>query len=199
MSTSNAASQSEQMVAALFVAKDGAYFGLDGVDPWDEERDARLYDGPWPVVAHPPCKAWSLMSNCRPEIVKGEDGGCFEAARNAVRTYGGVLEQPAYSSAWEHFNLPRPLSAGCGWVSHLDDIGWSCAVDQAHYGHPANKMTWLYFVGLDPPQLQWGRALFTGRTVRNDGGGGRDQRSRTPPAFRDLLLDMARSAAKVAA
>jgi len=30
-------------VAALFVQKGGVYFNLDGVDPWDEERDARLY------------------------------------------------------------------------------------------------------------------------------------------------------------
>ena len=43
------------MVAALYVEKGGVYYGLPGVDPWDEERDARLYDGPWRVVAHPPC------------------------------------------------------------------------------------------------------------------------------------------------
>ena len=38
------------MITALYVQKDGAYYGIDGVDPWDEERDARLYDGPWSVV-----------------------------------------------------------------------------------------------------------------------------------------------------
>lgn len=43
-------------VAALYVQTNGVYFGLDDVDPWDEKRDARLYDGPWPVVAHPPCE-----------------------------------------------------------------------------------------------------------------------------------------------
>ena len=43
------------MIAALFVATDGCYFGLDGVDPWDIHRDARRYTGPHPVVAHPPC------------------------------------------------------------------------------------------------------------------------------------------------
>ena len=43
------------MVAALYVQRGGAYFGLPDVDPWDEERDARLYPGPHPVVAHPPC------------------------------------------------------------------------------------------------------------------------------------------------
>lgn len=41
------------MIAALFVQRDGCYWNLEGVDPWDEARDARLYDGPYPVVAHP--------------------------------------------------------------------------------------------------------------------------------------------------
>lgn len=47
-----------QMIAALFVERDGAYYGIGGVDPWDQERDARLYVGPHPVVAHPPCERW---------------------------------------------------------------------------------------------------------------------------------------------
>ena len=34
-------------IAALYVETDGCYFGLPGVDPWDEARDARLYAGPW--------------------------------------------------------------------------------------------------------------------------------------------------------
>jgi len=50
------------MIAALYVEKNGCYFGLDGVDPWDEERDARKYDGPYPVVAHPPCQLWGRMA-----------------------------------------------------------------------------------------------------------------------------------------
>ena len=45
------------MIAALYVETNGRYFNLDGVEPWDQERDARKYDGPWPVVAHPPCQS----------------------------------------------------------------------------------------------------------------------------------------------
>ncbi len=48
----------QPMVAALFVEKDGVYSGLPGVDPWDAERDARLYAGPHAVVCHPPCQRW---------------------------------------------------------------------------------------------------------------------------------------------
>ena len=41
------------MLAALFVETNGCYWDLPGVDPWDIIRDARLYPGPFPVVAHP--------------------------------------------------------------------------------------------------------------------------------------------------
>lgn len=184
-------------VAALYVDGSGVYANLPGVEVWDEARDARLYEGPWPVVAHPPCKAWSIMGQCRPEIERGDDGGTFWAALQAVEQYGGVLEHPALSLAWKVYGLPKP--PGIGWQKSWLKPGWSCVVDQAHYGHRANKWTWLYFVGDDPPELRWGHGPVRSVRVAQDGGGGRDQRSRTPPAFRDVLLQMARTAAKVPA
>lgn len=45
-------------IAALYVQTGGSYFNLEGVQPWDEESDARMYGGPFPVVAHPPCQRW---------------------------------------------------------------------------------------------------------------------------------------------
>lgn len=191
----NAAYPQELMVAALYVYRDGCYSDVLGVDLWDEERNAMLYDGPYPIVAHPPCKVWSLMSNCRPEIVKDEDGGMFEAALNAVRTYGGVLEHPAHTRAWKKYGMPKPPKRG--WAQALDDPGWVCEVDQRWYGHEANKPTWLYYVGgLAPPQLKWGRAPKGDKTVGRSWGQGRDRkRSGTPPAFRDLLIWLARLAA----
>lgn len=194
----------ESIVAALFVEKGGVYYGLEGVDPWDEERDARQYDGPWPVVAHPPCKSWSIMGQCRPETVAAGDGGTFRAALEAVERYGGVLEHPALTRAWKAFGIPRPPSSG--WTRSLwpDRIGWTTSIDQAAYGHPCHKETWLYFVGGvgpyapgEPPELDW-RRLNKGRAVADDGGGGRDQRSRTPLAFRDVLISMARSVTREA-
>lgn len=184
------------IVAALYVDPRGIYSGRDDVDVWDEVRDARYYRGPYPVVAHPPCKTWSMMSLCRPEIVRGMDGGCFQAALDAVRTYGGVLEHPAYSEAWRAFGLPY-ASRG-GWTEAIGDPGYATEIDQARYGHPCNKRAWLYYCGPNPPALRWGDAPFTGRKIHDDGGGGRDARSRTPPGLAEALLEMARGAVSVA-
>ncbi len=57
-------------VAVLFARADSHYKALQGVEVYDMERDARTYDGPWPVVAHPPCRAWGRLrqfANPRPD------------------------------------------------------------------------------------------------------------------------------------
>ena len=191
-------------VAALFVDPKGVYANLPGVEVWDEARDARLYAGPWPVVAHPPCARWSLMGMCR-GYRDGQDGGCFEAALAAVREFGGVLEHPRHTLAWKTFGLHRPPTAG--WAQSLHDDGWVCEVDQRHYGHRARKPTWLYYVGPAPPSLIWGtgpRGTFgtqhkrAGTIASSHHGDGTD-RSGTPVGFRDVLLAMARTAGRVAA
>lgn len=117
------------MIAALFVAKGGCYYGLPDVDPWDKERDARLYAGPWPVVAHPPCERWGRYWHGGPSVkirkTKGDDGGCFAAALAAVRRWGGVLEHPEASAAWRAFGLNTPAKWG-GWVVADFEGGWTC-------------------------------------------------------------------------
>lgn len=205
------------MIAALFVAKGGCYFGLPDVDPWDRDRDARLYAGPWPVVAHPPCERWGRYfggaPTTWPRLVKGNDGGCFAAALAAVRRWGGILEHPEASSAWEAHGLAAPPRAG-GWIAAdwIDGYrGWTCCVEQGAYGHAARKATWLYVHGVDdPPTLQWGAA--EGDFLRLDDGFhsaeerrravktgirqrlSKRQRAATPIPFRDLLIGIARSA-----
>lgn len=178
-------------VAALFVDGKGVYAGLPDVEVWCEERDARLYPGPHPVVAHPPCARWSLMGLCR-GYYDGEDEGCFESALRSVRTFGGVLEHPAHSLAWRTFGLPTPSRRG--WNGSLLDAGFACEIDQRRYGHEARKPTWLYCVGTDTPALRWGRGEPGERTVGRGWGGGRQHlRAATPVVFQDVLLSMARS------
>jgi hypothetical protein len=58
------------MVAALYVEHGGSYYGLPGVDPWDDARDARAYAGPHPVVAHPPCQRWGKFWAGQPLHIK---------------------------------------------------------------------------------------------------------------------------------
>lgn len=183
-------------VAALYVQPGGCYFGLPNVDAWDEARDARLYAGPWPVVAHPPCERWgklAYVAQAKHGLRVGDDKGCFAAALAAVRQWGGVLEHPEASTAWRTFGLTRPPSSG-GWVAAGDFLGWVCRVEQGHYGHRAPKGTWLYAVGGVLPSLRWGPSGATGR-VELMWGLGRE-RAATPPPFRDVLLALARSVKK---
>lgn len=202
-------------VAALYVMPRGVYVGVPGVDPWDEARDARRYAGPHPVVAHPPCARWSRLAGlveARWGHRRGEDGGCFAAALDAVRAWGGVLEHPADSKAWRAHGLVHPPRAG-GWIAAGDGAGWTCHVEQGHYGHPGRKPTWLYAAGCELPSLRWGRSTATAKIAtwyRRDDTGARTcvqrggdvlipkaQRSRTPVPFRDVLIAMARSASSV--
>lgn len=194
-------------IAALFVDPRGSYAGMPDVDMWDETRDARLYTGPHPVVAHPPCARWCRLAGlveARWGHKRGDDGGCFASALASVRRWGGVLEHPAYSDAWAAHDLNRPPTGG-GWVAADLLGGWTCYVEQSRYGHPAKKATWLYAHGVDLPRLRWGhvpdrdvRALVSWCGNHVSSGETRPRLSKkaasaTPPEFRDELIAMARS------
>lgn len=202
------------MIAALYVEPGGAYYGLPGVDPWDAARDARQYSGPWPVVAHPPCERWGRFWHGSPrkphQFKLGDDGGCFAAALEAVRMYGGVLEHPADSHAWAAFGLHRPLR-NRGWMPADNFGGWTCYVEQGHYGHAARKATWLYAYRTAIPRLCWWSLpqRLDPKMVERHGYeyarrkgmvsmiGGKHKkaiRNATPAGFRDLLLSIAATA-----
>lgn len=185
------------MIAALYVATGGAYFGLENVDPWDEARDARKYRGPWPVVAHPPCQLWTNFAALNYKRWGGEhnrpgnDGGCFDHALSCVNRFGGVLEHPAFSKAWPAYGLTRPPKAG-GWVP--SGRGWVCHVEQGHYGHRARKATWLYACKTDRPDLVWGPSETThqiGWFDRIKPTLSKAEASATPDEFRRVLVWMA--------
>jgi hypothetical protein len=203
-------------IAALYVHPAGPYVNREGVDPWTETRDARLYAGPWPVVAHPPCQRWGRYAEGGPSAPKtrqvGDDGGCFAAALLAVRTWGGVLEHPEASHAWRWFGLVPPPRHG-GWYPADLWGGWTCCVEQGHYGHRARKATWLYVHGVkaaDLPECIWGPC--EGKNRLDEGFHSAEERARavktgicqrlsarqrllTPLPFAELLLDIAGRAA----
>jgi hypothetical protein len=195
------------VIAAIYVQTGGVYFGLDGVDPWDEPRNAMLYDGPHPVVAHPPCARWCALAKFVEHVYGhkvGDDGGTFAHALECVRRFGGVLEHPAHSLAWSRYDLPTPCDHAwqrgtCG--------GWVTEIRQVAYGHAARKATWLYVFGAESlPRLDWhsrrpvtaqvgsytrARAGMPARRGKNRMP--KRAASATPEAFRDLLLSIARS------
>ena len=207
------------MIAALYIEPDGVYAGLPDVDAWDEARDAREYAGPWPVVAHPPCQRWGRFwhgSTRKPHQFKlGDDDGCFAAALRNVRRFGGVLEHPCDSHAWRHFRMARP-KRHVGWNEPDEYGGRSCYVEQGHYGHMSRKPTWLYAVGVKFPELDWSKgaqrlhpvalerhgyekARRIGMTAMVGGKDKTKIRNATPVAFRDVLIGMAKTAARKAA
>ena len=190
------------LVAALFVQADGCYSELQWVEAWPKERDARLYNGPLPVVAHPPCQRYGNLGIANYARWGGEhnrpmnDGGCFAAALAAVNCWGGVLEHPANSRAWPAYNLNAPERGK--WTQ--SGIGWVCEVWQSAYGHRATKRTWLYWRGEgQPEELDWSQPIGTHQV------GFQDQRGKdrnkptlspreanaTPIRFRDALLRLA--------
>lgn len=202
-------------IAALYVEPEGAYINVAGVDPWDEARDARKYAGPYPVVAHPPCQRWGRFWGGnpmqQPRLKLGDDAGCFSAALASVRKFGGVLEHPEASHAWAVHGLNKPPKSG-GWIVADFFGGWTCCVEQGHYGHLSRKATWLYANCVNLPDLIWGKsnaslrvagAGFHSKEERDEARAAGDiayqqlprkLRNATPPAFRDILIEIARSA-----
>jgi len=185
------------MISALFVQGGGVYFERDSVDPWDEERDAMLYAGPYPVVAHPPCQLWTNFAALNYKRYGGEhnrpgnDGGMFAYALGCVRRFGGVLEHPAGSKAFAAHGLPKPRHGF--WHPTLCG-GWVTGVHQAAYGHKAQKRTWLYYVGPRPPDLDWAPTKGThqcGWFDRIKPTLSKREASATPAAFADLLISLA--------
>jgi hypothetical protein len=127
----------------------------------------------------------------------------------AVRNYGGVLEHPKGSRAWDHFGLAKPPLTGWGQPDRFG--GSSCCVDQGHFGHISRKSTWLYAVGCNLPNLPWDRAHWEPdpeeierigyRAAQRNGALSRpglknraNLRAATPIPFRDVLLGIASTA-----
>lgn len=194
------------MIAALYVDPRGPYPKLSGLDCWDESRDARKYEGPHPVIAHPPCGPWGRLRH----LYRGREHDCAPRAVAQVNAYGGVLEHPARSLLWGAAGLPKPGEFN-------DHNGYTIEVDQVEWGHVARKRTWLYLVGVPREALEappfpgrepthWvsGFRSSTGRSPEHYAKNGcavppgikvcsAQQRRRTPPLFAEYLVRLARS------
>ena len=176
-------------VAVLFARQDSYYKTLPNVDVYDIDRDARTWPGGCPVVAHPPCRAWGLLRQfAKP---RPDEKQLAIMAVQHVQQYGGVLEHPARSSLWNHMGLPKP--------GEFEDEhgGYSIEIEQFHFGHKAEKLTWLYIVGNDelaPIPVRVGKPTHVVRPKKNGTGAKiitKPEREHTPPALAEWLVDLA--------
>lgn len=196
----------EHRVAALYtLALSSPYRGMSYVDPWPIKRDAKTYDGPLPVVAHPPCgpwsRAWSHAVRDRPE----QDPRCAPRAVEQVRKWGGILEHPALSRLWDTgADLPLPFAYGTRPELAIRDRwgGFTIEVHLCDFGDPRQKPTWLYMVGVDPERIELPKPREPAPTpdvMRTDGTGRRSAgdfmseqaRKRTTPELARWLVDLA--------
>lgn len=174
------------MIAILCASRNSIYKTLEDVDVYDIDRDARGFVGGCPVVAHPPCRAWSAFCAHQAKPAQGEkDLGmwCCEMLKQC----GGVLEQPAHSRLFKAGGLPRPKDGRVG------DL-WSIYVEQAWWGFPFKKGTWLCFCGVDPSSVV---VPFVLRDPRGDrqrwNTKSKNQRAATCESFARWLVDVART------
>jgi len=181
-------------VAALYCRPDSIYKTIEGVDAWDEARDARKWPGGTPLVAHPPCRLWArLRQFAKAANPEAEMQMAVDAARH-VQRQGGVLEHPEGSTLWRHMNLPLP-----GQTPDRHG-GWTAEIRQCDWGHRAEKLTWLYIVGCTPDRLPAmpARREPTG-VVKPSRNAPRSlviitkpEREHTPPALACWLVELAR-------
>jgi len=173
-------------IAVLCCARNSVYHKMDGVECYDTKRDARSFAGGMPIVAHPPCRAWSAFCAHQAKPLPGErDLGLW--CCDQLRECGGALEQPAHSRLFSAGGLPMP-----GTIS--GDL-WTMEVWQRWWGYSMKKATWLCFSRVraefvDPP------------FVLHDSGGldrrrqqvmSHNQRAATCTAFAEWLVAIARN------
>lgn len=176
-------------VSVLFARRDSIYKSIYGVEVWDEDRDARKWPGGAPVVAHPPCRLWGrLHTFAKSRDVESEkELGLF--AVDMVRKHGGVLEHPACSKLWKAKGMPVP---GAG----RDEFGgYTLEVSQSDWGHRAQKLTWLYVVGVDEddlPDMPEQKMLAFGLVELM----ATPEREKTPKPFALWLVELAKRARK---
>lgn len=165
-------------VAALFVRRSSFYKSMAGVECFDADRDARTFDLSCPVVAHPPCRAWSKLRGLAKPRRDERDLAVW--ALWVVRHCGGVLEHPLASGLWRFFGIERGRRDVFG--------GLLVPVQQSQYGHRAEKWTGLYCVGADfVPELAPVPGVVCVERM------GSAERERSPEPFARLCVSIAES------
>lgn len=120
-------------IAALFVQEDGCYANHPLIDAWPEARDARLYNGNLPVIAHPPCTHLAV-SGARHFARKRESGEQQEAIDFFMRLANAPIEKIA---------IENPVCIMSSIWRKPDQI-----IQPWQFGHGETKATCLWLKGL---------------------------------------------------
>lgn len=176
-------------VSVLCVHSNSVYKGMECVDAFDQARDVRSFMGGTPVVAHPPCRAWSAYTAHQAKPAPGEKELGLLCA-DWLRSEGGVLEHPAHSRLFAAAGLPMPGERRGDLCTIL--------VLQAWWGYPMRKATWLCFSRvrlnrLDIPYQEHDSRAGLGDRRRQQVMS-KNQRAATHPAFAEWLVSAARMA-----
>jgi hypothetical protein len=137
-----------------------------------------------PIVAHPPCRAWSAFTShqAKPLVGEKELGPlCVEH----LKREGGILEHPAHSRLFASCDLPFP-------GEEKGDL-WTAEVLQCWWGYPLQKRTWLCFSGISKKQVTF--PFFLGplpESRRRQQVMSKNQRAATHPSFAEWLITNAR-------
>lgn len=158
-------------IAVLCVARKSNYKLFEGLELYDQSRDAFTYTDTLPVIAHPPCAQWSKLKALA--IKDSRQLQLAEFCFNQVTKNGGILEHPAGSSLFEFLKIPK---------SKL------ISVNQHWFGFPARKNTLLYFHNYKPLSFPLSFDAIT-RTVESIHS---EDRSIMPPAFCSYLINCIR-------
>lgn len=167
-------------IAALYCEPASIYHDFPQVDVYDEERDALTFKGDMPIIAHPPCRLWSRLRHMSTAVQS--EKALANHALGVARSNGGIVEHPASSSLWKELDMPKR--------GHKDKFGgWIMTIDQGAFGHPCQKRTSLYMVGIEPAQLPafsvWSNHA---RTVQSQHSGNRNA---TPEPLAHWLIQCA--------
>ena len=175
-------------VAALCVAPNSIYKKMLGVECFDQKRDVRSFAGGMPIVAHPPCRAWSAYTAHQAKPADGERELGLLCA-DWLRSEGGVLEHPAHSRLFPAAGLPLP-------GQRIGDL-FTMLVLQAWWGYPMRKATWLCFSRIDVRELDVPYVEHDSRAGLGDRRRqqvmSKHQRAATHPALADWLVSAART------
>ena len=171
---------------ALFVRDDSGYKYRPQWDCYDAARDALTFAGSNPVVAHPPCRKWGVLSHMAFNAREGEKELALWAI-DVIHKNGGILEHPAGSRLFKkHLPDVGMFPDECG--------GYTLLIDQFDFGHVAHKDTKLYICGLDIrelPELPRKRLEHTDRSICGNVKGTtrctQYQREYTPDALMDFF------------